>query len=303
MTAKTRALFKSDKNTTFADNATGDISALDLRNEADHLADSAIFPEDLLDQDDMLSNSATAAPTQQSVKAYVDTGLAGKAATSHTHAAADVTSGTFADALVAQTNVTQHQAALSISFSQIPAGDKVGNGTKILTADAAGTAGQIATYDAAGKIVPASSADLTDPGADRILFWDFGVGFNWLTLGTGLSLTGTTLAATTTGGDLVSTNNLSDLTNFATARTNLGVAIGTDVQAHSAVLDATTASYTTAEETKLAGIATGAEVNTINSTPDIAGSDQVTNVVSLTTAEYTGGVKDAATLYLITDAV
>ena len=38
------------------------------------------------------------------------------------------------------------------------------------------------------------------------------------------------------GGDLLSTNNLSDLTNFATARTNLGVAIGSDVQAYDAQL-------------------------------------------------------------------
>ena len=37
----------------------------------------------------------------------------------HVHAAADITSGTFADALVAQSNVTQHQAALSITESQI----------------------------------------------------------------------------------------------------------------------------------------------------------------------------------------
>ena len=38
------------------------------------------------------------------------------------------------------------------------------------------------------------------------------------------------------GGDMLSTNNLSDLTNFATARTNLGVAIGSDVQAYDAQL-------------------------------------------------------------------
>jgi microcystin-dependent protein len=40
--------------------------------------------------------------------------------------------------------------------------------------------------------------------------------------------------------------------------------IGVSVQAHSAVLDATTASFTTAEETKLAGIESGAEVNNIS---------------------------------------
>lgn len=39
--------------------------------------------------------------------------------TAHTHATADVTSGTFADARIAQSNVTQHQAALSIGASQV----------------------------------------------------------------------------------------------------------------------------------------------------------------------------------------
>ena len=44
---------------------------------------------------------------------------AGIAATSHTHAASDITSGTFADARIAASNVTQHQASLSITESQI----------------------------------------------------------------------------------------------------------------------------------------------------------------------------------------
>lgn len=37
----------------------------------------------------------------------------------HTHAASDVVSGTFTDARIAQSNVTQHQAALSINYSQM----------------------------------------------------------------------------------------------------------------------------------------------------------------------------------------
>lgn len=39
-------------------------------------------------------------------------------------------------------------------------------------------------------------------------------------------------------GDLVSTNNLSDVANAGTARSNLGLSIGSDVQAHDADLDA-----------------------------------------------------------------
>lgn len=42
--------------------------------------------------------------------------------------------------------------------------------------------------------------DLTDPGADRILFWDDTAGYvTWLTAGTGLSLSGTGIALATSG--------------------------------------------------------------------------------------------------------
>ena len=43
----------------------------------------------------------------------------GAAAATHAHAAADVTSGTFADARISQGSVTQHQAALSITEGQV----------------------------------------------------------------------------------------------------------------------------------------------------------------------------------------
>jgi len=62
--------------------------------------------------------------------------------------------------------------------------------------------------------------------------------------------------------------------------------------------------YTTVDQSKLAGIEAGADVNTINSATagEPTGSDVVLNVVSLTTAEHAAGTPVATTLYLITDA-
>lgn len=81
-------------------------------------------------------------------------------------------------------------------------------------------------------------------------------------------------AAAVTGagtGDLLSTNNLSDVANAATALSNLGgQPADADLTAlaaanNSATLANVTAAYTTAEASKLAGIAAGAEVNTVDS--------------------------------------
>jgi hypothetical protein len=46
-----------------------------------------------------------------------------------------------------------------------------------------------------------TGVSLSDPGADRVLFWDDSAGaVTWLTMGTNLSITGTTLNATGGGG-------------------------------------------------------------------------------------------------------
>lgn len=62
------------------------------------------------------------------------------------------------------------------------------------------------------------------------------------------------------GTDVPVTDGGTGASTASAARTNLGLAIGSDVQAHDSVLDSTTASYTTAEETKLAGIEASADV-------------------------------------------
>ena len=71
--------------------------------------------------DTTITGPSTGDILQWSGVAWVDRTFAeaGIAATNHTHAASDVTSGTFADARISQSSVTQHQAALSITESQI----------------------------------------------------------------------------------------------------------------------------------------------------------------------------------------
>jgi hypothetical protein len=73
-------------------------------------------------------------------------------------------------------------------------------------------------------------------------------------------------------GCLLRGNNLSDLLDVSAAQVNLDLEPGVDVQAYAAVLANTTASYTSAEETKLSGIETAADVT------------DTTNVVAALTA-------------------
>lgn len=53
------------------------------------------------------------------VTSGIQTQLDGKAATSHNHAAADIISGSLADARISESSVTQHEAALSVTESQV----------------------------------------------------------------------------------------------------------------------------------------------------------------------------------------
>jgi hypothetical protein len=104
--------------------------------------------------------------------------------------------------------------------------------------------------------------------------------------------------APTGTGDLVAANNLSDVVNAGTSRTNLGLAIGSDVQAYATVLANTTASFVTADETKLDYITVTQAVDLDTMESNITTNNaKVTNV---STALSTGTV-DATTYGITSD--
>ena len=123
--------------------------------------------------------------------------------------------------------------------------------------------------------------------------------------------------ATRVGGNLVSIAD--DLIakqseiDLNTAKVGITTQQSTDITTNNAKVGITTqqatnittntakVSFYSASSTKLGGIETCAEVNTINSTTtsEPTGSDLVYNVVSLTQAEYDAGSPVATTFYLI----
>lgn len=101
----------------------------------------------------------------------VDTFLSNKSNLDHTHDADDVVSGIFDEDLISELSVTQHQAALQITESQIT---------------------DLQSYLLPEDVLGLST--LADPDADLVLFWDDSAGtLAWLTVGNGLTITDTTL--------------------------------------------------------------------------------------------------------------
>jgi hypothetical protein len=173
----------------------------------------------------------------------------------------------------------------------------------------ASTGWQMIPYYGTGVAIGSNATDVLslssgqivadDPAADRLVFWDDSESkLTYLQAGSGLTISGTTITAS--GGDTVSIDpSASDIltaTSGVISADDLGAdkIYGWDDSESKAI------GYT---------IGSGLETDTttlktkITSDPSgVSGADAITNIVSLTQAEYNAiGSPDAATLFLITD--
>lgn len=78
-------------------------------------------------------NDAAAGATDLWSASKINTQINTKSSIGHVHSAADLTSGSIPDARVPETNVTQHEAAISITKSQISDLDETVHGSKSMT--------------------------------------------------------------------------------------------------------------------------------------------------------------------------
>lgn len=120
-------------------------------------------------------------------------------------------------------------------------------------------------------------SSLTDPNADRILFWDDSAGaVDWLTVGSGLTLTGTTLTATGTGGTVTSvgvsgSNGIgvsgSPITGSGTITLSLGAITPSSVAASGTVTGSNLSGTNTGDQTiTLTGDVTGSGTGSFTAT-------------------------------------
>lgn len=184
------------------------------------------------------------ATTDAANQASVASDKAAQAASSATAAAGSATS--------AATSATASSTSATASASSATSA-----ASSATSATSSATAAAASYDDFDDRYLGAKSSDpSTDNDGDALV-----VGALYFNTTTNIMMTytGSAWQSIATGGTgLLASNNLSDVQSASTSRTNLGLAIGSNVQAFSSVLAGTTASYTTAEETKLAGIETAA---------------------------------------------
>ena len=181
----------------------------------------------------------------------------------------DATTDAANQASVASTKAAEASVSANAAAGSATAADTSkteANDSKVAAASSASASASSATASANSATASAASFDSfddrylgakssnpsTDNDGDALV-----VGALYFNTTTNIMMTytGSAWQSIATGGaGLLASNNLNDVASASTSRTNLGLAIGSNVQAFSSVLAGTTASYTTAEETKLSGI-------------------------------------------------
>ena len=232
------------------------------------------------------ATSATTATTKASEASSSATSAASSASSASTSASSAfssaslaATSATSADDSATAAAASETNAASSASSASTSATNASNSATAASTAQTAAetaqTAAETAETNAAASydsfddryLGAKSSAPTLDNDGDALLtgalYWN--TTSNQLFIWDGSAWDP---AAFSASGSVTSFNTRTGAVTLSSADVNTALGsdavldsdIGTTVQAHSAVLDATTASYTTAEETKLAGIETAADV-------------------------------------------
>jgi hypothetical protein len=201
------------------------------------------------------SSSASGASTSATNAATSATAAAASAATATTQASNASTSATGAAASAA-TATTQ---ATNAGTSATAAAGSASTATTQATNAATSASAAAASYDSFDDryLGPHATAPTVDNDGNTLLtgaiYWNSTSSNLFIWTGSAW-----TAAAFTASGFLVNVNNLSDVSNTATARTNLGLAIGTNVQAYDA--DLTTLGAGGAGARSFLGLAVGTDV-------------------------------------------
>lgn len=225
------------------------------------------------------ASSASSSATSASSSASSASTSASGASTSATSAAASATTAAAQAAMLSGTSTTSLAIATGSKTFTTQASKSFAVGTWLLITSDADTTnymhGQVTAYSGTTLTVNVTNIGGSGTKTDWTIAVSGTRGAAGATGATGATgPTGPTGPAGPGSGDMLAANNLSDLANKPTSRTNLGVAIGTDVQAFAAELGLVS--------THGADVASASTINLETATGDIVDVTGTTAITAIT---------------------